>query len=150
MSPSGNGVPTIVVEKILDTMKDVASSMKNTDTKMDQLEESFYKNLEKVADAMSDVGTKLNTPPRHIELSEKIDSLKTIVQQGIKFQEEKNQLLTNVIRTIKIGAALFGAAILVGSIFLGVVELTKKPDVTVIEKIERIEQNLNKHIEGKK
>lgn len=151
MSPTGNGVPTVVVEKILDTMKDVASSMKNTDIKMDQLEESFYKNLEKVADGMAEVGNKLNTPPRHIELAEKLDNLKIIVEKSVKTQEEKNQLLSNVIRTIKIGSALFGLAVLIGSIFLGVVELTKKPsEQVVIEKIEKIEQNLNKHIQEKK
>jgi hypothetical protein len=154
MSGTGNGVPTVVVEKILDTMKEVATSMKNTDVKMDQVEESFYKNLEKVAEAMTDLGTKFNTPPRHQEIIEKLEAVKTELDQVSKLQQEKTDLLKSVIRTIKIGAALFSLAVLIGSIFLGVVEITKNRSETGINKqftemgktIDKLEQNFNKHI----
>jgi|WetSurSiteA1Bulk_404760.scaffolds.fasta_scaffold01494_12 hypothetical protein len=151
---TSNGVPTVVVEKILDTMKEVATSMKNTDSKMDQVEDAFYKNLEKVAEAMTDLGTKLTTPPRHQEIIEKLEVVKTEVEQVQKLQIEKTDLLKSVVRTIKIGAALFSLAVLIGSIFLGVVEITKNKSESFFTKqisemgktLDKLEQNFNKHI----
>ena len=140
------GVPVTIVEKIIEGVKEVASEARITDAKIDTLEDAFYKNLEKVADGLTAVGTRLNTPPRHEEIIDAIKEIKTEVSESKKIISSQKDHLDSVLKTIKIGASIFGTAILLASIIVGISSHFVKKDQAVIEtKIESIEKVLQEH-----
>lgn len=145
--PNGNGVPITIVEKLLDNVKDLASKMSDSSHKTEQLEDSFYNQLEKVANAISTVGTRLNTPPRHEEIIEKLVDVSKKIEENTKEQQEQNKRLGGVIKTIKIAAALFGTAILLASLLIN---LNEKFSTDLTNDQARIEERIDKLEKSKK
>lgn len=142
------GVPITIVEKIIEGVKEVAAETKTTDLKIDNLEDAFYKNLDKVADGLTGIATRLNTPPRHEEIIEAIKEVKKQTEETKEQITSQNDHLNSVLKTIKIGVALFGTAILIASIIVAISSHVITKDTTNLEtKIEKIEKNLQEHVQ---
>lgn len=140
-----NGVPTSLVEKLLDNLKDLTKTVAELGIKQNNLQDGLDETSDKIALAITKVAERLNTPPRHEELEKEIKSLETKIDQSSKEQKDQNELLKSVVKTIKIAASLFGLALLIAAILMTVVEKTKYSN-TNQTKIENIEKSLSDHI----
>lgn len=140
-----NGVPTSIVEKLLDNLKDIAAKLHVYEEHVDHLEDSMYDQLEKIANAIGAVGTRLNTPPRHEELVVKLDELKKGVEEVKLHQEDQNSRLKSVIKTIKIALTLFSGAVLIAGLIVGISDklsrdaLTKE-QIKIEERVDKLEK----------
>lgn len=154
-----NGVPTSLVEKLLDNLRDLTKGVSEVTIKQNNLQDSIDETTDKIADALTKVADRLNTPPRHEELEKEIKELNVILKNYEKAEEEQTDLLKSVIKTIKIAAGLFGLALLIAAILITVVEKTKYStlntkieQVSPIEnkqKIEKLEKDLSEHLDKK-
>jgi ABC-type hemin transport system substrate-binding protein len=141
-------VPTGIVEKLIDNIKDFANKFQTYETHVDHLEDSFYAQLEKVASAIHEVGTRLNTPPRHEELEKKLDDVLKNVEEVKQKQSAQNDRLKNVIRAIKIALSLFGGAVLLAGLVVGISEKLSrdaltKDQVKIEERVKQLEKASN-------
>jgi len=143
-----NGVPTTIVEKLIDNLKDLTKNITEITVKQNSLQDSMDETADKFATALTKVAERLNTPPRHEELEKQIKSLETKLDTYEKHEQEQNELLKSVIKTIKIAAGLFSLALLVAAIVVTVVEKTKYSSISST-KIENIEKQLQDHVQQK-
>jgi hypothetical protein len=142
---SQNGVPTSLVEKLLDNLKDLTKTVAELGIKQNNLQDGLDETSNKIGIAILAVAERLNTPPRHEELSKEIKSLGAQLDQFSKEQKDQNELLKSVVKTIKIAASLFGLALLIAAILITVVEKSKYSNTTQT-KIESMEKNFSDHI----
>lgn len=140
-----NGVPTSLVEKLLDNLKDLTKTVAELGIKQNNLQDSLDETSDKIGIAIIAVAERLNTPPRHEELSKEIKSLETKLDSFHEGNKNQNELLKSTIKTIKIAASLFGLALLIAAILITVVEKSKYSNTTQT-KIESMEKNFSDHI----
>jgi lipid II:glycine glycyltransferase (peptidoglycan interpeptide bridge formation enzyme) len=140
-----NGVPTTIVEKLLDNLKELTRNVSEVSIKTDSIQDSIDESAEKVAAALTKVAERLNTPPRHEELEKEIKELDKKLDSYEKVEQEQTELLKSVIKTIKIASSLFGLAILIAAILMTVVEKTKYSNIHD-QKIELIEKTVQDHM----
>jgi cell fate (sporulation/competence/biofilm development) regulator YmcA (YheA/YmcA/DUF963 family) len=140
-----NGVPTSLVEKLLDNLKDLTKTVAELGIKQNNLQDGLDETSDKIAIAITKVAERLNTPPRHEELEKEIKTLGTQIDQSSKEQKDQNELLKSVVKTIKIAASLFGLALLIAAILMTVIEKTKYSNNNQT-KIENIEKSLADHL----
>lgn len=140
-----NGVPTSLVEKLLDNLRELTKNVAEITVKQNNLQDSMDETTDKIAIAITKVAERLNTPPRHEELEKEIKALETKLDSYSKSEQSQDDLLKSVIKTIKIAATLFGLALLISAIIVTVVEKTKYSS-TNQTKIESIEKDLSKHL----
>lgn len=140
-----NGVPTSLVEKLLDNLKDLTKTVAELGIKQNNLQDGLDETSDKIAIAITKVAERLNTPPRHEELEKEIKKLETQLDQSSKDQKDQNELLKSVVKTIKIAASLFGLALLIAAILMTVIEKTKYSNNNQT-KIENIEKSLADHL----
>jgi hypothetical protein len=147
-----NGVPTSLVEKFLDNLKDLTKNVAETSVKQNALQDSIDETSDKFALALTKVAERLNTPPRHEELEKQLKTVETKLDEYKKEEEKQTELLKTVIKTIKIAAGLFGLALLISAILITVVEKTKaypsdQKQIEQIENIKELQKTLKEHIE---
>jgi peptidoglycan hydrolase CwlO-like protein len=148
---TANGVPTSLVEKLLDNLKDLTKNVAESNVKQNLLQDSMDQTSDKIAGALTKVAERLNSPPRHEELENHIKGLDTKLIDLTKIEAVQADLLKSVIKTIKIAASLFGLAILISAILISVVEKTRFSTVEkqVFENqqsmIERLQKDIYEH-----
>jgi len=148
---TANGVPTSLVEKLLDNLKDLTKNVAESNVKQNLLQDSVDQTSDKIAVALTKVAERLNTPPRHEELENQIKGIDTKLVDLTKTETIQTELLKSVVKTIKIAASLFGLAILISAILISVVEKTRfsTAEKQIFENqqstIERLQKDLYEH-----
>lgn len=137
-----DGVPTSIVEKLLDNLKDIATKLHIYEEHVDHLEDSMYDQLEKVATAIGSVGTKLNTPPRHEELMEKLIKVSEKIDEGNATQKTQITKLSNVVNTIRVAATVFGLAIIIASIVMAAGNYFVNKNTNIVQQIEELSKKV--------
>jgi len=67
---NGNGVPTKIVELIISNVNELTKQIQSAP---DKIASDISRNLENVNQSVSNIYTKVTTPPRNEELAEKLD-----------------------------------------------------------------------------
>lgn len=142
-----NGVPTAIVEKLLDNLRDLTYNVSQLNIKQETTQDTLVETSEKIAVALTKVAERLNSPPRHEELEKQLKAIDDKMLAYQKVEEEQTDLLKSTIKTIKIAAGLFGIALLIAAILVTVIEKTKTSSSTDLgPKIELLEKKMDQHI----
>jgi len=124
-----------VVEKFIDNMN---KSSKN-------VTDSVTNNMHRIEDSVSSINEKMNTPPRHEELNDKLRSI-----------ESKMDIISKTIdgtmRTIRVVASVITLAILIATIvmYFGTRGISVEDLKSLEDKIECMEEKVQKYhnVEG--
>jgi len=134
---NGNGVPSKIVELIISNINELTKQVQSAP---DKIADDISRDLENVNRSISDVYTKVTTPPRNEELAEKLDNIKIDTSDIKEKIDTLNRTAKWLFTSIWVVTIVLSIAFFVASFY---VTYSNNDLVEKLKETSKIEQSIN-------